>query len=164
MKLILNENQIDDFYPFLKKYWDKKDHPKFDISLIKLLDVSRNQGNKLSQMFYDYLGSNEINERVEKLMSKYGTWTEINNCGSYNFNFVLDSYDIEYNDVMIYVHTRFDKYGTVVNPQGERLTLYDAVRDSDFGFEYVMEIQDCILNVINEEFLSETGLYVSVEV
>ncbi len=162
MKIIINENQIVKFYPFLKKIWDKKEHPKFDVSLKKILRVSGNEVDTLSQMFYDYLGSNEIEERIERLMSEYGTWTEVNNCGSYNFHFVLDSYEIDYNDAMIYVHARFDKYGTVVNPEGERLTLYDAVRDIDYGFEYLLEIQDCILNVINEEFLLETGLYTQI--
>ncbi len=29
-------------------------------------------------------------------------------------------------------------------------------------FEYVFEIQDCIVNVINEEFMTETGLYAQI--
>jgi hypothetical protein len=162
MKIIINENQIDKLYPFLEKNWSKNEYPKFDYSLIKLLRVPGNQVNKLSQMFYDYLGTDEVEERIERLMSEYGTWTEINNCGSYNFHFVLDSYEIDYDDAIIYIHTRYDKYGTVINPEGERLTLYDAVRDFDYGFEYVFEIQDCIVNVINEEFLTETGLYAQI--
>ena len=97
-------------------------------------------------------------------MSKYGTWTDIIGCGSYNFRFVLDWTDIEYEESTIYIGARYDKNGTVINPDGETITLYDAVRDDEYGFEYVLEIQDCITEKINEEFLSETGLYVSVEI
>ena len=144
--------------------WDSEEHPTFIEGLHKMLGFERKYLHTFSQMFYDYLGGNEIEERVEKLMSKYGTWTDIIGCGSYNFRFVLDWTDIEYEESTIYIGARYDKNGTVINPDGETITLYDAVRDDEYGFEYVLEIQDCITEKINEEFLSETGLYVSVEI
>jgi hypothetical protein len=163
MKIIINENQINKLYPVLKKMWDKKEYPTYNDELYKYLGLEPKYRDQINKMFYDYLGTDEIEERIERLISDYSTWTEINNCGGYNFRFVLDWFEVDYDDVMVYIGARYDGDGTVLNFDNELLTLDDAVNDYDYGHEYISEISDCILQQIHIKLLNETGLHAYIE-
>ena len=156
MKIIIRENQIEKLYPLLKKYWDKKPHPLFDDKLRNLLGNNFPDEYFIS-MFIDYLGADEIEERCDKLFSKYSTCTHIVDCGTYDFNFVLKIFDIDFNEQMVEVYANCDLEGTV-DIDGEEMTIGEAMFNEDYGWEVEMEIKDCINNTIWSDFKRETGL------
>ena len=140
----------------LNKFWDKKPHPTFDKSLSHHLNMDVRDFD-LSDLFIQYLGEDELIERLDNIINKYSTWSPINSCGTYEFDFVLRTFEIDYDEltVNIYINVKLD--GSVVI-DGEYMSLKDALDNEDYGWEVNNEIKDCVYEKIYEVVKDETSL------
>ena len=145
----------------LKKYWDKKSHPIFDESLAEHLNMDVRDSD-LSDLFIQYLGEDELIERLDNITNKYSTWTPINSCGTYEFDFVVRTFEIEYEHSMVYIYINVKLEGSVVI-DGVEMSIGVALGNDDYGWEVEDEIKDCVNNTIHDEVESETGLYSSIQ-
>jgi hypothetical protein len=145
----------------LKKFWDKKPHPTFDQNLSHHLNMDVRDSD-LSELFIQYLGEDELIERLDNITNKYSTWSPINSCGTYEFDFVLRTFEIDYDEltVNIYINVKLD--GSVVI-DGEYMSLKDALDNEDYGWEVNNEIKDCVYEKIYEVVKDETSLYTSIQ-
>lgn len=153
-----SERDLDVVYSRLEKIWNKKSHPKFDKNLTHFVGLDTYE---IIRMFIDYLGTDEFIERIDKIVSNHSTWTPIIGCGTYIFDFVIRTYEINYEEFIIEFYCNVNGDGSVV-VDGELMTIEDALLDDEFGWEIEMEIKDCIHNKIYEEVNTETGFWTHI--
>lgn len=144
----------------LKKYWDKKSHPTFEASLTRHLNI--NVSDDLSDLFIEYLGEDELIERLDNITNKYSTWTPINSCGTYEFDFVLRTFEVDYEEFMVYIFINVKLDGSVVI-DGVEISIGAALDNVDYGWEVSDEIKECVNNNIHDEVNRETGLYSHIQ-
>jgi len=158
MKIIIRENQIGKLYPVLRKYWDKSPYPTYNSRAPRLFGLNYKYESEFIGMFMDYLGTDEVIERLDKIVNPYSTWTPNDECGTYDFEYVIRTYEIDYDDyeVTLYVNCKGDGRVTI---DGEEMSIMDALNNHDYGWEVEQEIKECILyDVIYNKIKSETGL------
>ena len=160
MKEKNKEYNPERLYSALVNHWKKKEHPTYDRNLHIYTGLGFD--DDFVGMFVDYLGSDEIIERLDKIINKNSTWTPIHDCGSYHFDFVLRTFELEYEDYIVEIYANVKMDGTVVI-DGELKTIEDALLDDNFGWEVEGEIKDCIGTQIYDEVERETGFRVHIQ-
>ena len=146
----------------LTKYWDKKSHPTFDESLAEHLNINSRHNEDFRDLFLQYLGEDELIERLDNITNKYSTWTPINSCGTYEFDFVLRTFEVGYEEFMVYIFINVKLDGSVVI-DGVEMSIGVALDNDDYGWVVSDEIKDCVNNTIHDEVERETGLYSHIQ-
>ena len=142
----------------LLKMW--KEEPVINNERLQMLCVfNHQQMKKVGEWFREYLGPKAI-QIVDSILGKKEHHISI---GGYNLDIVIESYDIDSNDISIICKVL--PGGTVsLIMDGERtLDIEDAVNDEEIGWEIEGEINDCIIDFLykNLQIRDKTGYGIS---
>lgn len=160
MKIIMEDNPvIEDIQKnILLKMW--KEEPVINNERLQTLCVFNHQQiKKVGEWFREYLGP-KAKQIIDSILGKKEHHIS---SGGYNFDIVIESYDIDSNDISIICKVL--PGGTVsLIMDGERtLDIEDAVNDEEIGWEIEGEINDCIIDFLykNLQIRDKTGYGIS---
>ena len=141
----------------LLKMW--KEEPVINNERLQMLCIFNHQQiKKVGEWFREYLGPKTI-QIVDSILGKKEHHISI---GGYNLDIVIESYDIDSNDISIICKVL--PGGTVIiMDEGRILDLEDAVNDEEIGWEIKGEINDCIIDFLykNLQIRDKTGYEIS---
>lgn len=184
MKFIITEDQNENLkkYNFYKKgffkYWDKLG-PDASNNVMKFFNTGDFNYGKIKgdwgqitlsdvqDFLKEWLGGRDkaISIAEEFISSKTH---KIDECGGYDFEFdvteVKSVEGLSAHDLIIdiYVH---DTRGTVelIMTDGEVHKLSDAIKNDEYGWEIMGEIQDCIWDYFYSKVTNKTGVRIEID-
>lgn len=168
MKVILNENQYErlkriGFYKkMFFKYWDKR--PIIDSTFINLFPLKELGLSVLNiyPMLAEYLGEDKAKQMAMDMIYKNHRINR-GDCGGYEFDFYLEKVDEDSESFEVDVDVRL-RGGSVALMMvgGELMSLDDALKDEDIGWEIKEEVEDCVLDYIEDNIINRTGIITRV--
>lgn len=168
MKVIITEDQserlkrIETYKKFFHKYWDRK--PVVDDSFLKLFPLKELGLSKLNvlPMLSEYLGVEKAKEMARELISGSHK-IKRGDCGGYEFEFELKISDEDYDEFYIDITVNLeDATVDLIMTQGGMHDLVDAIGDSEYGWEVIEEVKDCIYDYIEEKIVNKTGIRITI--
>jgi len=154
---------------YVKKYIEK--NGKIDWNNLKFAGIDWYKNNRqINKLLSKNIGSREdiLKKIDERILNKIHT---IDDCGTYEFNFIVNNYDLEKDVDGVYyindVDCIIDQNGSVIlsNISDERVTFEKLHNDSDNKYEDILwelgyEIQDCINDKLSELLTNDMGVTV----
>ena len=169
MKVIITEDQserlkrVETFKNLFHRYWDKKG-PIVDDTFLKLFDVKDLGLSKLNilPMLTEYLGEDNARQMAMDVIDKDHRINR-GDCGGYEFDFYLEKVDEDSESFEVDVDVSL-RGGSValVMVGGELMSLDDAIKDEDFGWEIKEEVEDCVLDYIENNITNRTGMIIRI--
>ena len=169
MKVILTEDQYErlkriGFYKkMFYKYWDKK--PVVDDTFINLFPLKELGLSVLNiyPMLTEYLGEDNAKQMAMDVINKDHRINR-GDCGGYEFDFQIEKVDedSESFEVNVYVSLKGASVALIM-VGGELMTLEDALKDEDIGWEIKEEVENCIIDYIQDNILNKTGIIIRVQ-
>ena len=144
----------------LLKMW--KEEPVINNERLQMLCVfNHQQMKKVGEWFREYLGPKVI-QIVDSILRKKEHHIS---SGGYNFDIVIESYDIDSSDINIKCEILPGGTVSIIMGDGRTLDLEDAVDDEEIGWEIKGEISDCIEDFLykNLQIRDKTGYGISWE-
>ena len=141
----------------LLKMW--KEEPIINNERLQMLCVfNHQQMKKVGEWFREYLGPKAI-QIVDSILGKKEHHIS---SGGYNFDIVIESYDIDSSDINIRCEILPGGEVSIIMDDGRTLNLEDAVNDEEIGWEIKGEIRECIEDYFykNLKIRSLTGFYI----
>jgi len=172
MKIIISDNQYNllkearvaiENIEGLKKFWrnqqKKGQQIRFDKEDLDFWGITTRQEKFYAQeAFRELVGDDEFTKKViKKLIGKTFSTEDFNEkiVGGYDFEWVIT--DMEYRDYDFYLYGKTLQGGTVTLMDGRHLSLGEAIKDEDLGWEIKEEIKDVVLECMDEIILPVTG-------
>jgi hypothetical protein len=159
MKTMEDNPVIEDIQKnILLKMW--KEEPSIDNNRLSALNIfTYQQMKKVSELFREYLGP-KTKQIVDSILGKKEHHISI---GGYNFDIVIESYDIDSNDISIICKVLPGGTVSIIMDDGRTLDIEDAVNDEEIGWEIKGEINDCIIDFLykNLQIRDKTGYEIS---
>jgi hypothetical protein len=171
MKIIISNNQ----YSLIKesyrnkgigaviKYWKKElekgNEIKFDRDELEYWGITKFTDKLHAQTAFQELVGDEV--FAKKFINtfknnKFSTEDFLHlNIGGYNFEWVITN--MEYRDYDFYLYGKTLPGGTVTLMDGRHLSLNEAIKDEDIGWEIKEEIKDAVLECMDDIILPVTG-------
>lgn len=144
----------------LLKMW--KEEPVINNERLQMLCVfNYQQIKKVGEWFREYLVPN-AKQIIDSILRK----KEHNiSSGGYNFDIVIESYDIDSGDINIKCKILPGGTVSIIMDDGRTLDIEDAVNDEEIGWEIKGEISDCIEDFFykNLQIRDKTGYEIDVE-
>lgn len=162
MKYVLTENQIPKelVKKMFFKYWERFE-PKLSDQLFSLIGQKTYNSNYFNQArgwLIEFLGGEEAAaELADEILDTIPY--HVNNCGSYDFKFTIDSIDSNGDHWTIYCYA--DPEGKFTHIEtGREYTLKELDDESPaWVWEVSDEMAECISELIEEkEFVARTGI------
>lgn len=144
----------------LLKMW--KEEPLINNERLQMLCIfNHQQMKKVGEWFREYLGPKAI-QIVDSILRKKEHHIS---SGGYNFDIVIESYDIDSSDINIKCEILPGGTVSIIMDDGRTLDLEDAVDDEEIGWEIKGEISDCIEDFLykNLQIRDKTGYGISWE-
>ena len=154
---------------YVEKIINKTGRVDWDNSKFAGIDWFKNN-RQIYRMLSKKIGSREdiLKKIDERILNKIHT---INDCGTYEFNFIVNNYDLEKDADGVYyiidVDCIIDQNGSVVIPNisDERVTFEKLHNDPDNEYKNILwelgyEIQDCINDKLSELLTNDMGVTV----
>jgi hypothetical protein len=161
MKTMDDNPVIEDIQKnILLKMW--KEEPSIDNNRLSALNIfTYQQMKKVGELFREYLGPKAI-QIVDSILRKKEHHIS---SGGYNFDIVIESYDIDSSDINIKCEILPGGTVSIIMDDGRTLDLEDAVDDEEIGWEIKGEISDCIEDFLykNLQIRDKTGYGISWE-
>jgi hypothetical protein len=162
MKIIMEDNPvIEDIQKnILLKMW--KEEPAINNERLQTLCVfNHRQMKKVGDWFREYLGPKAI-QIVDSILRNKEHHIS---AGGYNFDIVIEGYDIDTDDINIRCEILPGGEVSIIMDDGRTLNLEDAVNDEEIGWEIKGEIRDCIEDFFykNLQIRDKTGYGISWE-
>lgn len=142
----------------LLKMW--KEEPVINNERLQMLCVfNHQQMKKVGEWFREYLGPKAI-QIIDSIFEKREHHISI---GGYNLDIVIESYDIDSNDISIICKVLPGGTVSIIMDDGRTLDIEDAVNDEEIGWEIKGEINDCIIDFLykNLQIRDKTGYEIS---
>ena len=171
MKIIISDNQYNLLKESLaikniegiKKYWrnqqKKGEQIRFNKEDLDFWGITTRQEKYYAQAaFRELVGDDEFTKKViKKLIGKTFSTKNFDGriTGGYDFEWVIT--DMEYRDYDFYLYGKTLQGGTVTLMDGRHLSLSEAIKDEDLGWEIKEEIKDVVLECMDEIILPVTG-------
>ena len=159
MKTMEDNPVIEDIQKnILLKMW--KEEPSIDNNRLSALNIfTYQQMKKVSELFREYLGP-KTKQIIDSILRKKEHHISD---GGYNFDIVIESYDIDSDDINIRCKILPGGTVSIIMDDGRTLDLEDAVNDGEIGWEIKGEINDCIEKYFNLEIRNKTGYNINVQ-
>ena len=159
MKTMKDNPVIEDIQKnILLKMW--KEEPSIDNNRLSALNIfTYQQMKKVSELFREYLGP-KTKQIIDSILRKKEHHISD---GGYNFDIVIESYDIDSDDINIRCKILPGGTVSIIMDDGRTLDLEDAVNDGEIGWEIKGEINDCIEKYFNLEIRNKTGYNINVQ-
>jgi hypothetical protein len=172
MKIIISDNQYNllkearvaiENIEGLKKFWrnqqKKGQQIRFDKEDLDFWGITTRQEKFYAQAaFRELVGDDEFTKKViKKLIGKTFSTKNFDDriTGGYDFEWVIT--DMEYRDYDFYLYGKTLPGGTVTLMDGRHLSLKEAIKDEDLGWEIEQEIKELVLECMDEIVLPVTG-------
>jgi hypothetical protein len=171
MKIIISDNQYSLLkesvaiknIEAIKKYWGKQLKKGEQIRFYKDDLVfwginSRQEKFYAQQAFRELVGDDAFTEKfIKKLIGKTFSTKDFSQkiVGGYDFEWVITGMD--YRNYDFYLDGKTLPGGTVDLMDGRHLSLNEAMKDEDLGWEIEEEIKDVVLECMDEVVLPVTG-------
>ena len=171
MKIIISDNQYSLLkesvaiknIEAIKKYWrnqqKKGEQIRFYKEDLDFWGITTRQEKYYAQAaFRELVGDEEFTKKsIKKLIGKTFSTKEFSEkiVGGYDFEWVIT--DMEYRDYDFYLYGKTLPGGTVILMDGRHLSLKEAIKDEDLGWEIQEEIKDVVLECMDEIVLPVTG-------
>jgi hypothetical protein len=171
MKIIISDNQYSLLkesvaiknIEAIKKYWrnqqKKGEQIRFYKEDLDFWGITTRQEKYYAQAaFRELVGDEEFTKKsIKKLIGKTFSTKEFSEkiVGGYDFEWVIT--DMEYRDYDFYLYGKTLPGGTVTLMDGRHLSLKEAIKDKDLGWEIQEEIKDVVLECMDEIVLPVTG-------
>ena len=171
MKIIISDNQYNLLKESLaikniegiKKYWRNQlkqgEQIRFYKEDLDFWGITTRQEKYYAQAaFRELVGDEEFTKKsIKKLIGKTFSTKEFSEkiVGGYDFEWVIT--DMEYRDYDFYLYGKTLPGGTVILMDGRHLSLKEAIKDEDLGWEVKEEIKDVVLECMDEIVLPVTG-------
>jgi hypothetical protein len=172
MKIIISDNQYNllkearvaiENIEGLKKFWrnqqKKGQQIRFDKEDLDFWGITTRQEKFYAQAaFRELVGDDEFTKKfIKKLFGKTFSTKDFSEkiVGGYDFEWVIT--DMEYRDYDFYLYGKTLPGGTVTLMDGRHLSLNEAIKDEDLGWEIQEEIKDVVLECMDEIVLPVTG-------
>jgi hypothetical protein len=147
----------------IKKYWKNKlkkgEQIRFNKEDLDFWGITTRQEKYYAQAaFRELVGDEEFTKKsIKKLIGKTFSTKEFSEkiVGGYDFEWVIT--DMEYRDYDFYLYGKSLPGGTVILMDGRHLSLKEAIKDEDLGWEIQEEIKDVVLECMDEIVLPVTG-------
>lgn len=154
-----NNTIIEDIQKnILLKMW--KEEPVINNERLQMLCVfNHRQIKKVGEWFREYLGP-KAKQIVDSILRKKEHHIS---SGGYNFDIVIESYDIDSSDINIKCKILPGGTVSIIMDDGRTLDIEDAVNDEEIGWEIKGEINDCIIDFLykNLQIRDKTGYEIS---
>jgi len=171
MKIIISDNQYNLLKESvaikniegLKKYWRNQQKKGQQIRFYKEdLDfwgiTTRQEKYYAQQAFRELVGDDEFTKKfIKKLFGKTFSTKDFSEkiVGGYDFEWVIT--DMDYRNYDFYLDGKTLPGGTVTLMDGRHLSLSEAIKDEDLGWEIQEEIKDVVQDSMDEIILPVTG-------
>ena len=171
MKIIISDNQYSLLkesvaiknIEAIKKYWrnqqKKGEQIRFYKEDLDFWGITTRQEKYYAQAaFRELVGDEEFTKKsIKKLIGKTFSTKEFSEkiVGGYDFEWVIT--DMEYRDYDFYLYGKTLPGGTVTLMDGRHLSLKEAIKDEDLGWEIEQEIKELVLDCMDEIVLPVTG-------
>ena len=171
MKIIISDNQYSLLkesvaiknIEAIKKYWrnqqKKGEQIRFSKEELEFWGITKRQEKFYAQAaFRELVGDEEFTKKsIKKLIGKTFSTKEFSEkiVGGYDFEWVIT--DMEYRDYDFYLYGKTLPGGTVTLMDGRHLSLNEAIKDEDIGWEIKEEIKDAVLECMDDIILPVTG-------
>lgn len=156
-----NNTIIEDIQKnILLKMW--KEEPVINNERLQMLCVfNHQQMKKVGEWFREYLGP-KAKQIIDSILGKKEHHIS---SGGYNFDIVIESYDIDSGDINIKCKILPGGTVSIIMDDDRTLDLEDAVDDEEIGWEIKGEISDCIEDFFykNLQIRDKTGYGISWE-
>jgi len=171
MKIIISDNQYNLLKESLnikniegiKKYWKNKlkkgEQIRFDKENLEFWGIiDRQEIFYTQQTFRELVGDEAFTEKfIKKLIGKTFSTKDFSKkiVGGYDFEWVITGMD--YRNYDFYLDGKTLPGGSVTLMDGRYLSLNEAMKDEDLGWEIEEEIKDVVLDCMDELVLPVTG-------
>ena len=171
MKIIISDNQYSLLKESInlkniegiKKYWrnqqKKGEQIRFSKEELEFWGITKRQEKFYAQAAFRELVGDEVFTKkfIKQLIGKTFSTKDFNEkiVGGYDFEWVIT--DMEYRDYDFYLYGKTLPGGTVILMDGRHLSLKEAIKDEDLGWEIQEEIKDVVLECMDEIVLPVTG-------
>jgi hypothetical protein len=172
MKIIISNNQYNILKEAnlaikniegIKKYWrnqqKKGEQIRFNKEDLEFWGITTRQEKYYAQQaFRELVGDEEFTKKfIKKLIGKTFSTKDFDEkiVGGYDFEWVIT--DMEYRDYDFYLYGKTLPGGTVTLMDGRHLSLNEAIKDEDLGWEVKEEIKDAVLDCMDQIILPVTG-------
>jgi hypothetical protein len=171
MKIIISDNQYNLLKESLnikniegiKKYWKNKlkkgEQIRFDKENLEFWGIiDRQEIFYAQQTFRELVGDEAFTEKfIKKLIGKTFSTKDFSKkiVGGYDFEWVITGMD--YRNYDFYLDGKTLPGGSVTLMDGRYLSLNEAMKDEDLGWEIEEEIKDVVLDCMDELVLPVTG-------
>ena len=155
-----NNTIIEDIQKkILLKMW--KEEPVINERLQMLCFFNYQQIRKVEEWFREYLGP-KAKQIIDSILRKKEHHIS---SGGYDFDIVIDSYDIDSSDINIKCEILPGGEVSIIMDDERTLNLEDAVEDEEIGWEIRGEIDDCITGFFyrNLQIRDKTGYGINIE-
>jgi hypothetical protein len=171
MKIIISDNQYSLLKESInlkniegiKKYWrnqqKKGEQIRFSKEELEFWGITKRQEKFYAQAAFRELVGDEVFTKkfIKQLIGKTFSTKDFNEkiVGGYDFEWVIT--DMEYRDYDFYLYGKTLPGGTVTLMDGRHLSLNEAIKDEDIGWEIKEEIKDAVLECMDDIILPVTG-------
>ena len=168
----INENQQkpNRKSDIIKNIWDKEEEEKgyatFDEDILQYFNITDAQDKyDYSTLFTEYIGGFD---KAFKIINKI-TMNDFNTkdfpkkiVGGYNFEWIISNLGVKDGEVLM--ESEIANGGTVtLIGDGRTVTLYDAIRNNDYGWEIESEVREVVEDCMNFLIRPKTGIKIGVQ-
>lgn len=147
----------------IKKYWrnqqKKGKQIRFNKEDLEFWGINTRQEKYYAQAaFRELVGDEKFTKKfIKTLIGKTFSTEDFDEkiVGGYDFEWVIT--DMEYRDYDFYLYGKTLPGGTVTLMDGRYLSLNEAIKDEDLGWEIKEEIKDAVLDCMDQIVLPVTG-------
>ena len=154
----------------IKNIWDKEEEEKgyatFDEDILQYFNITDAQDKyDYSTLFTEYIGGFD---KAFKIIDKI-TMNDFNTkdfpkkiVGGYNFEWIISNLGVKDGEVLM--ESEIANGGTVtLIGDGRTVTLYDAIRNNDYGWEIESEVREVVEDCMNFLIRPKTGIKIGVQ-
>ena len=154
----------------IKNIWDKEEEEKgyatFDEDILQYFNITDAQDKyNYATLFTDYIGGFD---KAFKIIDKI-TMNDFNTkdfpkkiVGGYNFEWIISNLGVKDGEVLM--ESEIANGGTVtLIGDGRTVTLYDAIRNNDYGWEIESEVREVVEDCMNFLIRPKTGIKIGVQ-
>ena len=154
----------------LIQMWDKEEEEKgyatFDEDILQYFNITDDQDKyNYATLFTDYIGGFD---KAFKIIDKI-TMNDFNTkdfpkkiVGGYNFEWRISNLGVKDGEVLM--ESEIANGGTVtLIGDGRTVTLYDAIRNNDYGWEIESEVREVVEDCMNFLIRPKTGIKIGVQ-
>ena len=168
----INENQqkFTRKSDIIKNIWDKEEEEKgyatFDEDILQYFNITDAQDKyNYATLFTEYIGGFD---KAFKIIDKI-TMNDFNTkdfpkkiVGGYNFEWRISNLGVKDGEVLM--ESEIANGGTVtLIGDGRTVTLYDAIRNNDYGWEIESEVREVVEDCMNFLIRPKTGIKIGVQ-